>query len=596
MISPNGVNKAALARDVEIETDDLDRLTGVISGEDDGLMLTLGPYTFKRAETDEEFQQIHRLNYQTFVEEVGQYPDTADETLVDKFHKKNHYFVALRDGDLVGMIATHDEPPFSVAGRLSDPGALEALGSHLLEVRLFAVRPDRRYGAVSRGLLYLVFEYARVNGYMHVIASGIASRMRFYERFGFRLLGPAVGQGETAFVPMVLSMNAVPDNINLVVQRIRRRIIRSVSESSHPPVSLLPGPVQLSDALRRAVSERPVSHRGAEFIERFERVRDVLRDMVDGLDTAIMVGSGTLANEVVAATLAADRALRRGLILNNGEFGRRLSCQAQRFGLDFDTLEWAWGERWDLDRIGDHLKQHPDIDWVWAVHLETSTALMNDIDGLFALTRDADARVCLDCVSSLGALPIDLSRVHLATGVSGKSIGALAGLAFIFAGKNALAHVDAARVPRYFDLAEALDTVGPRFTVSSPLMNALECSLSRFSTPERRAEVYRRHAELGEYVRKRLRALDLTPMVEGPDAAPVITSFRTSEGTTSQAFYDLCLSWGFEISGQSGYLLDRGILQIATMGDVSRRDCARLFARLRLWMKASQREKTPVPA
>src|SRR5438552_4152975 len=68
-------------------------------------MFRVGRYTFKRAETAAEVEQVHALNYRTFVQEIPQHPDPGDGRLVDKFHPKNGYFVALRTGRVVGMIS-----------------------------------------------------------------------------------------------------------------------------------------------------------------------------------------------------------------------------------------------------------------------------------------------------------------------------------------------------------------------------------------------------------------------------------------------------------------------------------------------------------
>ena len=38
-------------------------------------MLHVGQYVFKQAESEHEFEQIHALNYRTFVDEIAQYPD-----------------------------------------------------------------------------------------------------------------------------------------------------------------------------------------------------------------------------------------------------------------------------------------------------------------------------------------------------------------------------------------------------------------------------------------------------------------------------------------------------------------------------------------
>src|SRR5947208_15947168 len=67
-------------------------------------MLRLGRYRFKLAETAAEFEQVHRLNYRTFVREIPQHADSGDGSLVDKFHDKNTYILALRDDQIVGMM------------------------------------------------------------------------------------------------------------------------------------------------------------------------------------------------------------------------------------------------------------------------------------------------------------------------------------------------------------------------------------------------------------------------------------------------------------------------------------------------------------
>src|SRR5689334_643084 len=143
-------------------------------------------YTFKKAATPEEFAEIHRLNHQIFVEEVGQHESTGTGLLIDQFHQKNTYFIAKRGDAFVGMVSVNDEPPFSVEKKLADPSVLAGLGSRLLEVRLLAIRPDERNSRVLAGLLYAVLIHACSGEYSHLIISGIQQNLRMYGRFGFR--------------------------------------------------------------------------------------------------------------------------------------------------------------------------------------------------------------------------------------------------------------------------------------------------------------------------------------------------------------------------------------------------------------------------
>ena len=474
-------------------------------------MLQVGRYVFKCADAKHEFEQIHRLNYQTFVGEIPQHADNGVGVLVDKFHTKNAYFIVLKDDRVVGMVSVHDKPPFSVADRLADPGILTRDGVRPLEVRLLAVQPEERRSNIFFGLIYTMYSYAVGNGYTHLFISGVEQRQDLYERLGFVPLGPAVASGQTSFVPMVLTIGQLPFRIERLKKmwethlhhagpgrRHRRRPEtleneRPEGDSEEGPLSgavcLLPGPVTTARAVEEAFHLPPIYHRGPKFIRRFLGVRRLLGEIVGGRDVAILNGSGTLANETIAATLAAMQRMAsrpgRGVLLINGEFGQRLAKQATRFGLQPRLLSWSWGKPWNLDEVDAALAQEPGDSWVWGVHQESSTGVLNDLPGLVRVAQRRGARVCVDCISSLGAVPLDLRNVFLASGATGKSLGSYAGAALIFADRESLRTVDRSQVPSYFDVTAALHSEGPCYTFPSPTLSALEAALHEYATPQK---------------------------------------------------------------------------------------------------------------
>jgi aspartate aminotransferase-like enzyme len=563
-------------------------------------MVRVGRYTFKRADADHEFEAIHRLNYRTFVEEIPQHPASGSGLLIDKFHDKNVYFIALRDGRLVGMVSAHGQPPFSVASRLADPSVLDRAGRRPMEVRLLAIEPGERNSAVVVGLLYTFYEFARDHGYTDLYISGVVERSGLYQRLGFQPLGQAVQCGAASFIPMRVTFEQLQANLPKLIRLWQGRVYRATGngdaaadEEAQPgekePVCLLPGPVTVAAAVREAFLEPPIYHRGKEFISRFEKVRRLLGDVAGARDVALFNGSGTLANETIAATLAAEipggeAARPRGIILVNGEFGHRLARQATRFGLNPRILSWNWGCPWNPDEVETALAEEPPGSWVWGVHLESSTGVLNDLPGLVRRARAHGVRVCMDCISSLGAVPLDLRDVYLASGATGKSLGSYAGIAVVFADGKALPRTDQTRLPSYFDLAAALATEGPRYTFPSPVLRALQAALAPYATPEGAAARYEQYAALGMYVRRRLRELGLPPLADEEVAAPVVTTFVPPGNETSQDFVACCRSWGFSIGGQSSYLAERRFVQVATMGAVSRKDFIPFFDHLGRWL------------
>jgi aspartate aminotransferase-like enzyme len=262
-----------------------------------------------------------------------------------------------------------------------------------------------------------------------------------------------------------------------------------------------------------------------------------------------------LANDAVASCLEGP-----GVVLVNGEFGARLARQAERWRLPVRIVEWPWGVVWDLNRVEQELG---GAQWVWATHLETSTGMVNDIAGLIKVAQARGVRVALDCISSVGAVPVDLEGVYLASGVSGKALGSYAGVAIVFASEVPQL---SRPVPAYLDVAEALCTEGSCFTFPSPLLLAFEEALRR----------ERNYDPLGTLVRARLRGMGIEPMVEEPVAAPVVTTFVPPEA----GFLDRCHDLGYRIGGESGYLAARGLVQIATMGAVLATQVNTLFDQL----------------
>jgi GNAT superfamily N-acetyltransferase len=158
-------------------------------------------YRFKQAETEAEFERIAHLNHAVFAGELEQYPTQASARIVDKFHDKNHYVIALFDDAMVGMVSLHGQPPFSVAGKLADPAILEKLG-RLVEVRQLAVEPEHRNGVVMAGLMLGVYDYARE--YDAIVISGHTEKVRLYRELGFRELGPPVASGQALYIPMAI--------------------------------------------------------------------------------------------------------------------------------------------------------------------------------------------------------------------------------------------------------------------------------------------------------------------------------------------------------------------------------------------------------
>jgi hypothetical protein len=163
-------------------------------------------YRFVVATEPDQFEEIHRLNYRTFAEEIPQHRRNPERRLVDRFHAENTYVVCELDGRIVGMICVRDRRPFSVDEKIGPfeehlPRDVPRPGRPC-EVRLLAIEPAHRRGLVILGLFRRILEIGLERGYDFVLMSGRVANLRMYRALGFRPFGPLTGTPEAPYQPM----------------------------------------------------------------------------------------------------------------------------------------------------------------------------------------------------------------------------------------------------------------------------------------------------------------------------------------------------------------------------------------------------------
>jgi aspartate aminotransferase-like enzyme len=514
------------------------------------------PLVFKFATEEWEMEEIHRLNYKTFVQEIPQHRASPSHRLVDKFHPENTYLICLCGRRLAGMLAVRGNRPFSLDLKLADLDSYLPSGRKICEIRLLAVEKKFRGAQVLQGILALLWQHGIEKGYDLAIISGTTRQFKLYHHLGFVAFGPIVGSGEAQFQPMYVTLETF--------EHAAREFLRSSPGRSFQPsaVSFLPGPVPVRREVRRAFEQPAESHRAEAFVRDFQTVRQVLCELVRASKVELLLGSGTLANDVVAGHLCLEK--RRGLVLSNGEFGERLIDHARRFALDFEALEYPWGRPLDLAAVRQRLDQEPAPAWVWCAHCETSTGVLNDLDALKSLCGEFQAKLCLDGISSIGTLAVDLRGVYLATAVSGKGLRAYPGISMVFYHHEAAPAPQA--LPRYLDLGCYAANQGIPFTFSSNLLHALHAALRRVHWEQRFAEL----AERSTWLRARLCELGFELVGSDTRTSPAVLTIALPEQLNSVKLGGLMQESGYLLSCNSDYLRRRNWIQISLMGECAK--------------------------
>ena len=516
-------------------------------------MSTRPPLVFKFATEDWEFEQIHRLNYRTFAEEIPQHEKSGTQRLVDKFHTENTYLICLSDQKLAGMLAVRGNRPFSLDQKLPALDSYLPAQRTVCEIRLLAIEKEFRGAQVLQGILALLWQHGVEKGYDLAIISGTTRQSKLYQHLGFIPFGPLVGTGDAQFQPMYVTLETF--------EVTAREFLRSSpARSFHPSAAnFLPGPVTVRREVRRAFEQAPESHRTDSFITDFQATRAVLCELVRAGHVELFLGSGTLANDVVGAQLSLLGG--RGLVLSNGEFGDRLIDQARRFDLEFTALEFPWGKPLDMAEVRKKMASVPAPAWVWCAHCETSTGVLNDLNALREACAATGAKLCLDCISSIGTIPVDLSGVYLASCASGKGLRSYPGVAMVFYHHDAQPATN--RLPRYLDLGYYAQQEGIPFTFSSNLLHALHAAVKHVDWEKRFGGLMETAATL----RTRLLEIGFTLVANDARTSPAVVTIALPKEMESLKIGGLIQEAGYLISCHSDYLRQRNWIQICLMGE-----------------------------
>ncbi len=517
------------------------------------------PLIFKFAAEDREFEQIHQLNYRTFVEEIPQHQASPTHRLVDKFHSQNTYLICLANQKVVGMLAARGNRPFSLDQKLPELDRHLPPGRSVCEIRLLAI--DQRFrgsrgGQILSGLLALLWQHGVERGYDLAIISGTLRQAKLYRHLGFVPFGPVVGAGEATFQPMYVTLETF--------EVTAREFLRSAPAKSFQPsaANFLPGPVAVRREVRRAFEQAPESHRADSFKADFQNTKELLCGLTNAGNVELLLGSGTLANDVVGAQLSLLPGT--GIVLSNGEFGMRLVDHARRFKLRFEHLAFPPGGPFDLAVVRKSLARLAPPTWLWCVHCETSTGVLNDLAALKTLCGEHGVKLCLDAISSLGTLPVDLTGVHLASGSSGKGLRAYPGIAMVF--YHHRPHPAGEQLPRYLDLGFYEERDGMPFTFSSNLLHALSAAVRGVDWAKRYADLQETSAGL----RTKLLALNYDLVGTSARTSPAVITLALPPELNSVTVGGLMQEAGFLLSYNSEYLRRANWIQICLMGEVGR--------------------------
>src|SRR5688500_5310882 len=288
-----------------------------------------------------------------------------------------------------------------------------------------------------------------------------------------------------------------------------------------------PGPGNPYPEAVAALGRPMLGHLDPDFValldETCERLRTVFRTA--NARTLPISGTGSAGMEAAFVnTVGAGDVVVVGV---NGVFGERMVDVAGRCGAEVVRVDAPWGKALDPQAL---LDAHPSPKVIAVVHAETSTGVRNDVEPIGA--GKGDALLLVDCVTSLGGIPVEIDAwgVDLAYSGTQKCLGVPPGLSPVTVSDRARErlverpqswYLDFNLLGKYTGSATGARTY--HHTAPISMVFALHAGLGAV-LEEGLEDAWHRHAECGRLLQDGLQSLGFRLFAEDGHRLPELTT------------------------------------------------------------------------
>lgn len=349
---------------------------------------------------------------------------------------------------------------------------------------------------------------------------------------------------------------------------------------SNPRLLLGPGPSNPHPRVLEALSRPLLGHLDPAFLAILDEAQARLRTLF-GTQNPLTLPLSATGSGGMEACLANLLEIGDSAVIGvAGVFGERMCEVARRIGARVERVETEPGTALRAEAMaGAIARVRPRV--VAFVHAETSTGVLQPVDEIAAAARRADAFLVLDCVTSLGGLPVRLDAWGVDAAYSGtqKCLSCPPGLSPVSFSPRAVERVRARRTPVqswYFDVTLLSAYYGSEriyhHTAPISMVYGLAEALRMVEEegmPAREA----RHRAAAAALIERLAPLGFTPLVAKELRLPMLTTLRLPEAVRERGEaklrHRLLDEHGIEVGGGLGKLAG-SVWRVGLMGENAR--------------------------
>ena len=343
-----------------------------------------------------------------------------------------------------------------------------------------------------------------------------------------------------------------------------------------------PGPSNVSPQVLRAMTQGMIGYLDPDFTKIMDEVTDLIRRVYKTTDGRTMALSGTGMSGMEAGFASLLEPGDTVIMCIYGYFCERMVEIGTRVRANVVPLRSDWGGPFPPEMLEEALKKHKNVKMVSAIHAETSTGVLQPLEGLSKLAKEYDALFMVDAVTSLGGIDVAFDEwdMDYAFSATQKCLGCPPGLSPVSLSARAL-HVAQNRTEKpftwYLDLGMLANYWGwgerrvYHHTAPVSMILALREGL-RLVLEEGLDNRFRRHADNAAALRAGIEALGLKLVVRPEHRLNQITLVWVPEGVDdAEVRGRLLRGHGIEIGAGLGDFAGR-VWRIGLMGESSKQE------------------------
>ena len=346
---------------------------------------------------------------------------------------------------------------------------------------------------------------------------------------------------------------------------------------------LTPGPLTTTDTVKQEMMFDHCTW-DDDYKQITQKIRRKLLELAgvssETYTAVLMQGSGSFGVESVLTSVVGEA--DKLLIVANGAYGERMEEIAEHAKLNYVVYNQVYDQIPDANKVSEILKGDPGITHVAMVHSETTSGILNDIESVGKVVKEAGGTFIVDAMSSFGGVEIPVGDwgIDFIISSANKCIQGVPGFSFIIARRDKLEESAGKARSLSLDLYDQWKTMEVdgkwRFTSPTHVVLAFSKAMEELEAEGGIPARSKRYYDNNRLLIAKMQDMGIQTYIPLKNQGPIITTFFYPKQHTFsfQKMYQYIKERGYAI--YPGKVTTSDTFRIGNIGEIYKEDIEKL--------------------